>query len=146
VQRVAEERLSIGALSERTGCSVETIRYYERIGLLPAPPRTEGGQRTYTGEHVRRLAFAVRVRGLDFPLTGVRELLRLSEGTAPDPSAVREMTNAHLQQVRAKIAELQRIAYQLEALLELQSDRGSAVDPIIESLRASSGATPMEPE
>jgi MerR family transcriptional regulator, mercuric resistance operon regulatory protein len=137
MQRVVEERLSIGALSERTGCSVETIRYYERIGLLPAPPRTEGGQRSYTGEHVRRLAFALRVRGLDFPLTGVRELLRLSEGAAPEPAAVREMTSAHLQQVRAKIAELQRIAYQLEALLQTGSDGDSAVDPIIESLRAS---------
>jgi MerR family transcriptional regulator, mercuric resistance operon regulatory protein len=137
MQRVAEERLSIGALSERTGCSVETIRYYERIGLLPAPPRTEGGQRSYTDAHVRRLAFALRVRGLDFPLTGVRELLRFAEGAAPDPAAVREMTSAHLQQVQAKIAELQRIAYQLETLLKAGSGGDSAVDPIIESLRAS---------
>lgn len=72
--------LTIGELSRRTGCSVETIRYYERIELLPPPPRTAAGYRLYGGAHEERLRFVRRARELGFSLGEVRALLRLAEG------------------------------------------------------------------
>jgi len=68
---------SIGELSRRSGVNVETIRYYERIKLLPAPPRTTSGRRIYTTADLRALAFIRRSRELQFPLDVIRELLRL---------------------------------------------------------------------
>ena len=68
--------LGIGALSERTGVHIETIRYYERIGIMPAPPRSAGGQRVYDASHLKRLAFVRRSRELGFSLDEFRELLR----------------------------------------------------------------------
>ena len=73
---------TIGTLSKATGCKVETIRYYERIGVLPLPPRTEGGHRAYGEEHLKRLNFVQRSRELGFSLNEVRQMLRLVDGTA----------------------------------------------------------------
>ncbi|MEX1206566.1 MAG: MerR family transcriptional regulator, partial [Dongiaceae bacterium] len=73
-------RQTIGALSRRTGCKVETIRYYERIGLLPAPPRSAGGQRHYGEDGLKRLTFIRRGRELGFSLKELRGLLRLVDG------------------------------------------------------------------
>ena len=73
---------SNGTLSKATGCKVETIRYYERIGVLPSPPRTEGGHRAYGEDHLKRLNFVRRSRELGFSLNEVRQMLRLVDGTA----------------------------------------------------------------
>jgi MerR family transcriptional regulator, mercuric resistance operon regulatory protein len=73
-------QLTIGALSERTEVNIETIRYYERIDLLPKPPRSAGRHRLYTDEHERRLVFIRRSRELGFSLNQVRELLGLAHG------------------------------------------------------------------
>ena len=78
--RLDDPRYPIGALSGRTGCSIETIRYYERIGLLPAPPRSAGGHRVYDDDHLKRLTFIRRGRALGFTLDQVRGLLGLVDG------------------------------------------------------------------
>ena len=72
-------RLAIGALSRRTGVNIETVRYYERIGLLPPPARSEGGHRLYGGGHLMRLNFVRRARDLGFTLDEIRALLELAE-------------------------------------------------------------------
>lgn len=75
-------RLTIGMLSSRTGCNIETIRYYEQIGLLPPPPRSQGGHRLYEEDLRRRLGFIRRSRDLGFTLDETRGLLRLVDGGA----------------------------------------------------------------
>ncbi len=102
----AAPRLSIGALSKRTGCNIETIRYYERLTLLPKPTRTAGGHRAYNLEHLRRLRFVRRARELGFTLGEVRALLRLASGSESSCVQVRELAAAHLASVRGKIADL----------------------------------------
>src|SRR2546428_12209694 len=72
-------RIAIGALSKHTGTNIETIRYYERVGLLPAPARSSGGYRLYRTEHLKRLNFVRRARALGFSIGEVRTLLRLAD-------------------------------------------------------------------
>jgi MerR family mercuric resistance operon transcriptional regulator len=103
------EGLSIGRLAERTGVNLETIRYYERVGMLPAPPRTRGGHRVYGREHVMRLNFVRRSRELGFPLRDVRALLRLVDGGDNTCAQVRDLTERQLVEVRRKIADLGRL-------------------------------------
>jgi MerR family mercuric resistance operon transcriptional regulator len=99
--------IRIGELSQRTGCNIETIRYYERIGLLPAPMRSGGRYRLHDTADVGRLVFVRRARGLGFTLNEVRALLALSakDGEAACPE-VRELAAAHLREMQAKIADL----------------------------------------
>ena len=101
--------LQRGALARRTGCNLETIRYYEKIRLLPEPPRTEGGHRAYDATHERRLRFILRARELGFTIEEIRGLLGLVDGGNYTCAEVREMTLHHLADVRAKIADLQRL-------------------------------------
>ena len=105
----AAPRLTIGRLSEKTGCHLETIRYYERIGLMPATRRSEGGHRLYHDEDVRRLAFIRRSRELGFALNDIRALLRLVETQRQTCTQVRDITLAHLADVRQKLADLRRL-------------------------------------
>jgi MerR family mercuric resistance operon transcriptional regulator len=97
---------TIGKLSARSGVNIETIRYYERIGILPAPPRSAGGHRIYDADHLKRLCFVRRCRELGFALEDVRALLRLVDGGDYSCEEVREMTLVHLGAVRARIADL----------------------------------------
>ena len=102
--------IQIGELARRSGCNVETVRYYERIGLLPTPARTAGGYRLYETADVRRLMFARRARELGFTLEGVRTLMALSTHSVRTACAeVRQLAANHLAEVRAKIADLQAI-------------------------------------
>ena len=99
--------IQIGELSRRTGCNIETIRYYERISLLPAPARSAGHYRVYDTADVRRLGFIRRARELGFTLDEVRALLALSANDRQDTCAqVRELAAGHLVEVRAKLADL----------------------------------------
>jgi MerR family mercuric resistance operon transcriptional regulator len=109
VRAAAPERLTIGGLSTRAEINIETIRYYERVGLLPAPRRTAGGHRLYGPEHVKRLTFVRRARELGFTLEEIRALLRLADEEHPSCSKVRIVASGHLQDVRAKIADLKRM-------------------------------------
>ena len=79
---IHEKILSIGLLSTQTNCKVETIRYYEKIGIFPKPPRTEGGHRVYSENHLKRLVFIRRGRELGFSLEDIRALLKLIDGGA----------------------------------------------------------------
>ncbi len=74
------QHFGIGALSTRTGVNIETIRYYEREGLLPHPPRTAGGHRSYSEDHLKRLTFIRRSRELGFSIAEIRGLLALVDG------------------------------------------------------------------
>ena len=105
--------LSIGALSRQTGVHIETIRYYERVKMLPAPPRTEAGRRTYGQSHRRTLGFIRRARDLGFSLDEIRALLDLGGSGRTSCAEVREIASLHLVSVRAKLADLAR----LEAVL-----------------------------
>ena len=96
-------------LAKATGCNLETIRYYENVGVMPAPPRTAKGFRVYGQTHVARLRFVMRMRELGFTLEEVREFLALTDGGSQTCAEVLERTEAHLAGVRAKIADLQRI-------------------------------------
>ena len=99
--------MPIGELSRRTGVHIETIRYYERIKMLPAPPRTASGRRVYGPAEARVLGFIRRSRELGFTLDEIRALLALSAGDGQDACAeVRELASGHLGDVRAKIADL----------------------------------------
>ena len=132
--RLDDPRYPIGALSGRTGCSIETIRYYERIGLLPAPPRSAGGHRVYDDDHLKRLTFIRRGRALGFTLDQVRGLLGLVDGGDFSCDEVRQLTLAHLGEIRDKIADLRRLQQTLDEMAA-QCDRGELPDcPIIETL------------
>ena len=100
--------LTIGALSGRSGVNIETIRYYERIGLLPAPPRSQGGHRIYGGDLLKRLVFIRRSRELGFTLDEIRNLLSLMGG-GHTCGEVRAVALTHLTAIRAKIADLRRM-------------------------------------
>src|SRR5215207_8444673 len=102
------QEFTIGKLSEGTGVHIETIRYYERIGLLPAPPRSEGGRRLYSTEHLARLIFLRRSRELGFSLEEIRTLLRLVEGGDYTCGDVKALTMQHLQNVRQKMRDLRK--------------------------------------
>lgn len=96
-------------LARATGCNLETIRYYEGAGILPPPARTTAGHRTYDAVDVQRLRFVMRARELGFSLEDIRGLLGLGDGALRTCADVKEKTEMHLVEVRAKIADLQRI-------------------------------------
>lgn len=99
---------SIGQLAEAGRIKLETIRYYERIGLMEPPPRTSGGHRAYGEEHLHRLAFIRRGRELGFSLRDIRDLLKIADRDGPVCGPVLEVARPHLETVRRRIAELQR--------------------------------------
>ncbi len=101
--------IAIGALARRTGVNIETIRYYEKIGVMPKPSRGPGGYRVYGPEDVKRLHFVRRGRELGFSLEELRTLLRLVDGHRFTCGEVRAMMLAHVAETRRKIADLRRI-------------------------------------
>ncbi len=126
--------ITIGALSRRTGVKVETIRYYERIGVLPRPDRTEGGHRSYDETQLKRLGFVRRARELGFALQDVRALLALVDGGDYSCAEVRDVTLQHLRAVRRRIADLRRMEQVLRAMAA-ECDGGQVPDcPIIDAL------------
>ena len=128
-------RLSIGELGRVTRTKVVTLRYYERIGILPEPARTEGNYRIYSQEHMRRLSFIRRCRDLGFTLSQVRELLRLSSQENQACSEVDRITAQHLTEIEQKIADLTRLAGELRRLSACCQGQGIIADcRIIEAL------------
>lgn len=107
-QRQRTDGIAIGELSRRTGVNIETIRYYEKIKMLPPPPRTRSGWRVYGQAEARKLAFIRRARELGFTLDEIRALLRLVE-RGYSCGEVQELTRHHLADVHQKIADLRRI-------------------------------------
>ncbi|WP_136161997.1 MerR family transcriptional regulator [Sphingomonas flavalba] len=134
--------LTIGRLAALTGTSNETIRYYETIGLLAAPPRTAGNYRAYDGRHVARLSFIRRARALGFTLDQVRTLLALSDDRTRPCGEVDDMTREQLAMVDHKIADLTALRRELSGLLA-QCHAGTIAEcGIIEAL----GPGPRRPD
>lgn len=96
-------------LARLTGCNLETIRYYENIGIMPDPPRTAKNYRAYDETHVARLRFVMRARDLGFTLEDIRDLLGLVDRKAGSCADVQMLASRHIASVRAKIADLRRI-------------------------------------
>ena len=111
------ERLQIGDLARATDTKVETIRYYEQIGLLPAPGRTRGNFRSYKAEHLGRLSFIRRARDLGFTLDEVRELLSLSDQKRRSCEAVDAIARQHLADIKRKIEDLSALSDELSSLI-----------------------------
>jgi len=132
------EVLSIGELARRTGCKVVTIRYYEQLGLINAPVRTQGGHRTYTRAEEERLRFICRGRSLGFALADVSNLLNLLEDRQAECGAIDALASRHLETVRAKIADLREIEAQLEASLRTCRNTTRAHCAVAEALTATS--------
>ena len=110
--------MKIGELSSATHTPVETIRYYEREGLLPAPARSEGNFRLYGEGHVGRLGFVRACRALDMNLEEIRVLLRFRDGSHEDCSVVNALLDEHVQHVEERIHELRQLSKDLRALRE----------------------------
>lgn len=126
--------LTIGALSKHTGVNIETIRFYERVGILPKPPRSAGGHRIYGQDLLMRLGFVRRGRELGFSLDELRGLLQLVDGGHYTCAEVRSITLDHLADVRRKVADLRRLE---RTLAEVAGKcRGGKVPdcPVIEAL------------
>lgn len=108
--------MKIGALAESTGTPVETIRFYEREGLLPPPARAENNYRLYLPAHVERLAFIRHCRNLDMTLDEIRELIRLRDAPSQDCGQVNALLDEHIGHVAQRIRELRALEQELKAL------------------------------
>lgn len=127
------DAMKIGEVAQRAGVNIDTVRYYERAGLLPAPARRPSGYRAYDFGAVRRLRFIRRAKTLGFTLTEIDELLSLS--SRRDVRAVKRAAQAKLAMVEARLAELARIRDALAELVEHCPGHGRAEDcPILNAL------------
>lgn len=111
------ERFYIGELAERTGLGRDTIRYYESMGVLPEPPRSDGGYRLYGAEDVERLAFVGQAQTLGLTLEEIRDILRIVEEGREPCVHVRERLEARLDETRRRIRDLRKLERRLEATL-----------------------------
>jgi len=128
------ERLTIGDLARATDTKVETVRYYERIGILPKPARTPGNYRSYSAGHLDRLSFIRRARDLGFSLPQVRALLGLSDQRGRSCAAVDAIAREHLADVERKIADLAALRRELDRIIS-QCRHGTVAEcRIIEAL------------
>ena len=139
VTKSRAERLLIGGLAERTGVNSETIRYYEKIGLLPPPPRTEGRHRAFDEQHVQRLSFIRRGRELGFPIEDIRTLLQLVDSGSSECRATKDMTLLHLADVRGKIASLKKLERALKDMTDACAPGNQSSCPIIDALSTGVG-------
>lgn len=136
---MAGQYFTIGVLSTDTGVKVETIRYYEKIGLLPAPARSGGGYRLYDPASRDRLAFIKRSRELGFSLDDIRALLGIDQGP-PTCRDVQRVTIDHLERVRFKIADLKKLERTLSEVAARCEGGVTPECPIIDSLCGTKGA------
>jgi len=128
------QELTIGRLSELTGVNMETIRYYERTKVLPAPARTESGRRVYQSADVRTLAFLRRARELGFSLDEIRALLRLGGPEKASCREVRRIAAHHLDDIRAKISDLRKLERLLAKTVAQCTGTTAPVCPVLDIL------------
>jgi MerR family mercuric resistance operon transcriptional regulator len=128
------DALTIGTLSERTGVNIETIRYYERIKILPVPRRSANGRRSYQRTDVRRLAFLRRARELGFSLEDIRALLRLGGPEKASCREVRKIATHHLDETRAKIADLRKLERLLADTISRCTGTTAPLCPVLDIL------------
>lgn len=108
---------SIGDLSRRTGVKIPTIRYYEQMGLISAPDRTEGNQRRYERRELERLSFIRHARDLGLSIEAIRDLVELSQHPEKPCTGADAIAATHLASVRAKIAQLKKLEHELERIV-----------------------------
>ncbi|WP_312361353.1 helix-turn-helix domain-containing protein [Ensifer sp.] len=113
---------SIGDLSRRTGVKIPTIRYYEQMGLIAAPERSEGNQRRYEKRELERLAFIRHARDLGLSIESIRDLLALSQHPESPCGEADRIAKEHLITVREKIAQLQKLERELERIVACNGD------------------------
>jgi len=117
---------TIGWISDQTGVKIETIRYYEKIGLMPQPPRKESGHRVYNNELAHRLRFIKRGRELGFSLENIRGLLGL-EDKKPSCAQVYDIATNHVEDIQTKIADLKKLEKTLTSMAR-KCDRNETPD------------------
>lgn len=129
--------IRIGELAKRADCLVQTIRFYESEGLLPAPARSAGNFRLYDERHLQRLLFVRRCRAKDMTLVEIRQLLAVRECPERDCAEVNAVVDAHIDQVRRKIEELRALEGELTALRrKCQTSRSARECGILGTLAA----------
>ena len=144
-KRFTNSRVSvraIGELASFTGTNSETIRYFERIGLLKPPERTDAGHRVFTEEHAERLLFIRHARDMGFSQNDVRTLLRLSDGELTSCGEVKSIAAAHLDSIRQRIAKLQRLETLLDSTVAKCAGGRVPKCPVIEALTESDTENP----
>jgi len=124
---------SIGELSKRTGVKIPTIRYYEQMGLIDAPERSEGNQRRYTKDGLGRLSFIRHSRDLGFSVEDIRGLLDLSQHPEKPCQDAHSIAATHLKDVQTRIAKLRRLERELKRITQCEADN-VADCAVIESL------------
>ena len=136
--------MKIGELASQTGSQIETIRYYEREGLLPAPTRSESNYRLYGASHVERLQFIRRCRSLDMSLDEIRGLLSFRDAPEESCDAVNSLLDRHIEHVAKRIEELQSLQKQLTLLRSQCRTTQSAKDcEILHSLSSPDAVKPV---
>ena len=131
----ANTSLTIGAVAKRVGVAIDTIRYYEREGLLPAPTRRASGYRSYDESAIAQLLFIRRAKSLGFTLEEIRELLALSSDRQRGVKAVKQRALRRLAAIDTRIAELQRVRDGLEQLVDACPGHGAPEHcPILRAL------------
>lgn len=125
---------AIGEASRQSGVPIETIRYYEREGIVPKPGRASNGRRVYTDQGIGRLRFIKRCRDLGFQIPDAKVLLAFSEGARADCAEVEKVGTAHLAKIRTKIADLKRMDDALSELIA-NCQSGSTQCPMLECLK-----------
>lgn len=124
--------LKIGELARRSGLNVETLRYYERRGLIPPPDRLPSGYRIYPTATLQRLAFIRRCKALGFTLEETRDLLQLQQHPERGSAAVKQRVEQHIRDIRRKVDDLQQMLTTLEELSARCDGEGTAADcPIL---------------
>lgn len=132
--------LPIGKVARLSGVSIDTIRFYERNGLIPDPPRRESGYRDYPGEIVFRLKFIKNAKELGFTLGEIRDLLGLRTTKDTNCESVQKMAEDKIHGVKEKIQNLLRIQFALEKLIESCRDSGNTSEcPILDVLDKNDG-------
>jgi MerR family mercuric resistance operon transcriptional regulator len=126
--------LTIGQLAAAAGVNLETVRYYERIKLMPSPARTTSGHRVYERSHMQRLAFIRRGRDLGFSIEQIRALLALAEPSRASCAEIGEVARAHLSEVRTQLADLARLERILAATVAKCSGGFDPTCPVLDVL------------
>ncbi len=127
--------LKIGTVAKQAGVGIETIRYYEREGLIPSPPRRESGYREFPPSVVKRIKFIRHAKELGFSLAEIQELLSLRVDPDATQLQVREKTQAKIDEIEVKIHALERMKSTLHSLLDAcQGDGPASVCPILDAL------------
>lgn len=135
--------MKIGELAKKAGCQVETVRYYEREGLLPAPARSEGNYRLYGPEHLERLVFIRNCRTLDMTLEEIQRLLALRDLPHESCAGINSLVDEHIEHVQARIDSLMALRDQLSELRDRCHGPKEAEDcGILRQLNVSGGVQP----